>query len=107
MCSRQIMSVADAAEILGDAAEVKKNPHQLVAVPMGALLAMLRGNLASLHMPNDKAGLALKMAVQAADEVYGVPTSPQHVPPPMPDPDMELAEKILDDHKDVFAALAK
>lgn len=83
MCYRQIMSVADAAEIIADHEKVKAAPQQLVAVPIGALMAMLIGNVRSVGLPDFTIGIALKTAVEAAEEELGT-TAKMHVPPPMP-----------------------
>ena len=78
-----ILSVAAAAQIIADRDKVRAAPQQLVAVPIGALVAMLVGNAESVGLPPSVIGIALTEAVKAAEQEFGT-TYQMHIPEPMP-----------------------
>jgi hypothetical protein len=80
---RQIMSVADVGESISSLADVKAHPQQLVAIPMGALFLILSANSEQAGLTHHTNHLALKAAVETAEELMPS-TFKQHVPEPMP-----------------------
>lgn len=80
---RHILSIAEIEDIIDDSELVSKQPQQLVAVPLGALMLMAASAARIVGHPSERFS-AVKAAVEVAEEVMPS-TFKQHVPVPLPD----------------------